>query len=44
VGVTYEQVIAVNRKIIEEVSPQLWDYAKGIIDDSLAKGYLKNSY
>ena len=44
VGVTYEQVIAVNRKIIEEVSPQLWNYAKGIIDDSLAKGYLGKSY
>jgi putative hydrolase of HD superfamily len=43
VGATYEQVIGINQKI-GDVSPQLWEYAKKIIDDSLAKGYLKKSY
>jgi putative hydrolase of HD superfamily len=41
--ITLDQVINVNR-IIEDVSPQLWEYAQLLISDSLARGYLKKSY
>jgi putative hydrolase of HD superfamily len=41
-GITYEQVMEINRKI-EETSPELWTYAKSLIEDSLAKGFLKKS-
>jgi putative hydrolase of HD superfamily len=43
VKASYDQVIAVNRKI-GDISPQLWDFVKQIIDDSLAKGYLLRRY
>lgn len=43
VRATYDQVIAVNRKI-GDVSPQLWEFTKQIIDDSLEKGYLLKRY
>ena len=39
-GITYEQVYEVNKKI-EEGSPELWDYAISIINECVAKGYLK---
>jgi putative hydrolase of HD superfamily len=43
VGVSYEQVISTNQRIIEPVSPELWAYAKSMIEECLAKGYLKKS-
>jgi len=39
-GITYEQVMNINRNI-EEYTPQLWIYAKSLIEASLSKGYLK---
>jgi putative hydrolases of HD superfamily len=41
--ITYDQVMQVNRKI-GDVSPQLWEYAQQLINDSLTKGYLQKSY
>jgi putative hydrolases of HD superfamily len=43
VGVSYEQVISINRKAIEPISVELWAYAESMIDNCLAKGYLKKS-
>ncbi len=39
-GVTSEKVLKRNR-ILEENAPELWEYAKEIIEDSIKKGYLK---
>jgi len=39
-GVTSEKVLKRN-KLLEENAPQLWEYAKEIIEDSIKKGYLK---
>jgi putative hydrolase of HD superfamily len=39
-GITYEQVCTVNRTI-KESSPRLWQLAQSLIEDSVAKGYLK---
>lgn len=39
-GVTSEKVLKRN-SILEENAPELWEYAKEIIEDSIKKGYLK---
>lgn len=39
-GVTSEKVLNRN-KLLEENAPDLWEYAKEIIEDSIRKGYLK---
>ena len=41
-GVTSGQVFERNR-IIEKSSPALWEFAKRLIEDAVAKGYLKPS-
>lgn len=41
--ITYAQVMKINLKI-GDISPQLWQYAQQLINESLAKGYLKKSY
>jgi putative hydrolases of HD superfamily len=41
-GITFEQVMAVNQ-IIRESSPALWELAVSLINDSVAKGYLKKA-
>jgi putative hydrolases of HD superfamily len=38
-GITHDQVLTVNRPIAEG-APALWDYAKGLIEDAVSKGYL----
>jgi putative hydrolases of HD superfamily len=42
VGVTYEQVKAVNRQTLEGF-PVLWAYVLEILEDSVAQGYLKRA-
>jgi putative hydrolases of HD superfamily len=39
-GITYDQVYSVTR-VINESSARLWEYALSLINDSVAKGYLK---
>lgn len=39
-GVTRGQVVERNQHI-DAASPQLWAYARALIDDAVAKGYLK---
>jgi putative hydrolase of HD superfamily len=39
-GVTSEKVLKRN-KLLEENAPELWNYAKTIIEDSIVKGYLQ---
>jgi len=39
-GVTSEKVLKRNR-LLEENTPELWEYAKEIIEDSIIKGYLQ---
>jgi len=39
-GVTSEKVMKRN-SLLEENAPELWEYAKEIIEDSIRKGYLK---
>lgn len=39
-GITFEQVYSVN-KIIANSSPSLWEFTQALINDSVAKGYLK---
>ena len=41
-GITYEQVLEVNR-IIQDGSPDLWDFVLSMIEDCVAKGYLSLS-
>ena len=38
-GITYEQVLEVN-KIIQEGSPELWQFVLTMIDECVSKGYL----
>lgn len=38
-GITHEQVMAVNR-IIEDGSPELWQYVLAMIDECVSRGYL----
>lgn len=42
-GITYDQVIAVNQ-IIEDSSPELWNFALDLINESTQKGYLIRPY
>ena len=39
-GITSEQVIAHNAHIAD-ASRELWEFARSIIEESVAKGYLK---
>ncbi|MBE6067259.1 MAG: HD domain-containing protein [Clostridium lundense] len=39
-GVTSEMVLKRN-ELLKENAPEIWEYAKGIIEDSIKKGYLK---
>jgi putative hydrolase of HD superfamily len=41
-GITYEQVYAVNQTV-RDGSPDLWEYACSLIQESLEKGYLRKS-
>jgi len=38
-GITQDQVLALNRRI-SEGAPALWEYAQGLIEDAVRKGYL----
>ena len=39
-GVTSEKVLKRNH-LLEENAPELWEYAKGVVEDAIRKGYLK---
>jgi putative hydrolase of HD superfamily len=39
-GVTSEKVLKRN-SLLEKNAPELWEFAKSIIEDSIKKGYLK---